>query len=133
MGRRESTLLEENIFGVAKDLTAGAQIGSATRQICDWIPDDEAFHADFREASTPKSSQSRYLLGKIEASLRSAAGVDEVVVANSSIVHVEHIYPQKPSSEWRLDEHDTWVNRIGNLTLLLIRNALGSRSLTVRE
>ncbi|MGN5634979.1 DUF262 domain-containing protein [Streptomyces sp. AC154] len=118
VGRRESTLLEENIFGVAKDLTAGAQIGSATRQICDWIPDDEAFHADFMEASTPKSSQSRYLLRKIEASLRSAAGVDEVVVANSSIVHVEHIYPQKPSSEWRLDEHDTWVNRIGNLTLL---------------
>ncbi|MFE7622228.1 DUF262 domain-containing protein [Streptomyces sp. NPDC057509] len=118
VGRRESTLLEENIFGVAKELFGGAQTDSATHQICEWIPDDETFHADFMEASTPKSSQSRYLLGKIEAHLRNMADVDEVVVSNSPIVHVEHIYPQKPGSEWRLDEHDTWVNRIGNLTLL---------------
>ncbi|MFI6960299.1 DUF262 domain-containing protein [Streptomyces sp. NPDC050255] len=118
VGRRESTLLEEKVFGAAKEVSAGAQIDSITSHICDWIPDDEAFRADFMEASTPKSSQSRYLLGKIEAYLRNTAGVDEVVVANSPIVHVEHIYPQKPGPEWRLDEHEAWVNRIGNLTLL---------------
>ncbi|MFE3900691.1 DUF262 domain-containing protein [Streptomyces sp. NPDC059153] len=118
VGRRESTLLEENIFDAAKSLSGGASIDSTTRRICDWIPDDETFKADFEEASTPKSSQSRYLLGKIEACLRASANVDEVVLATSAIVHVEHIYPQKPADEWRLEDHDAWVNRIGNLTLL---------------
>lgn len=118
VGRRESTLLEEKIFGAAKEMSANARVGFTLRKICDWIPDDEVFYTDFTEASTPKTSQSRYLLAKIEEALRVHAGVDEVVVASSSVVHVEHIYPQKPSLETRLDDHDAWVNRIGNLTLL---------------
>lgn len=33
-------------------------------------------------------------------------------------LHVEHLYPQNPKDNARLDDHDDWVHRIGNLTLL---------------
>lgn len=118
VGRRESTLLEENIFEVSKEISGGAGIESVVRRVRGWIPDDDTFRADFKEAVIPKSSQARYLLTKIESRMREQQGLDELVVASSAKVHVEHIYPQSPEREWRLDDHDSWVNRLGNQTLL---------------
>ncbi|WP_406508465.1 DUF262 domain-containing protein [Streptomyces sp. NBC_00212] len=121
VGRRESTLLEEKLFGLAKAVNGGLPLESASRQIRDWIPDDETFRSDFEKAPVPRSTQARYLLTKIEQHLRISAGVDDVVVANTSTVHVEHIYPQSPAPEYRFSEHGTWINRLGNQTLLLGR------------
>ncbi|MFD4554377.1 DUF262 domain-containing protein [Streptomyces sp. NPDC058469] len=118
IGRRESTLLEENIFEVAKEFSGGAGAESILRRVCGWIPDNETFKVDFEEASIPKPSQARYLLEKVEAKLRNTEGVDELEVASSTKVHVEQIYPQQPNPELRLDEHDSWVHRLGNVTLL---------------
>lgn len=118
VGRRESTLLEENIFGAAKELSRGASLDTVIQKLLGWIPDDETFEADFRDASIPKPSQARYLLAKIEQSLRTQNDVREEVVLGDGKVHVENVYPQKPADQLRIEDHDSWVSRVGNLTLL---------------
>ncbi|MER6088591.1 DUF262 domain-containing protein [Streptomyces bluensis] len=118
VGRRESTLLEENVFGVAKELSRGASLDGVIQKVLGWIPDDDTFEADFRDASIPKSSQARYLLAKVEQYLRIQNDVHEEVVLGDGKVHVENIYPQKPEKELLLEDHDAWVSRMGNLTLL---------------
>jgi len=118
VGRRESTLLEENIFDIAKGLYRGDSIESALQKIVAWIPDDETFKSDFSEASISKQSQARYLLAKIEHFLRAENDVSEEVVLGDGKVYVENIYPHKPEKGSMLDDHDAWVGRLGNLTLL---------------
>ncbi|MFD9439559.1 DUF262 domain-containing protein [Streptomyces sp. NPDC060006] len=118
VGRRESTLLEENVFGAAKELSRGTRLEVVIQKILSWIPDDETFETDFRDASIPKPSQARYLLAKIEQNLRTRNAVYEEVVLGDGKVHVENVYPQKPEKDLRLEDHETWVSRLGNLTLL---------------
>ncbi|MFI8517214.1 DUF262 domain-containing protein [Streptomyces sp. NPDC085481] len=118
VGRRESTLLEEKLFDLAKQVSAGLSTDGVFDQITSWTPDDATFQADFEQAPIPRSTQARYLLSTIEQHLRRTAGVDDVVVAGATAVHVEHIYPQSPEPEFRLDDHTVWVNRLGNQTLL---------------
>ncbi|MFF7589504.1 DUF262 domain-containing protein [Kitasatospora purpeofusca] len=118
IGRRESTLLEETVFGLAKELFGGLGKDSAIRRIAEVTPDDETFIADFEKASLPKASQSRYVLNRIETLMRTESVQDDVVVADSRTVHVEHIYPKNPEPAYRLNDHDAVVNLIGNLTLL---------------
>ncbi|MEU2395582.1 DUF262 domain-containing protein [Streptomyces sp. NPDC007369] len=118
VGRRESTLLEENIFSVAKEISKGVPLDFVMQKIIGWIPDDETFGADFLDASIPKQSQARYLLAKMEQYLRRTNDVHEEVVLGDGKVHVDNIYPQKPEGELRLEDHEDWVSRLGNLTLL---------------
>ncbi|MFF4500190.1 DUF262 domain-containing protein [Streptomyces sp. NPDC001401] len=118
IGNRESTALEENIFGVAKEFSGGAGCSSIMRRVCGWIPDNDTFRAEFEERSLAKGSQARHILEKVEANLRFKAGIDELTVAGPGKVHVENIYPQKPEQEVRLEEHEALVHRLGNLTLL---------------
>lgn len=118
VGRRESTLLEEKLFGLSKQVSVGLGPAATLEQIISWTPDDLTFQTDFAQASIPRSTQARYLLSTIEQHLRRAAGVDDVVVAGTTAVHVEHVYPQSPESKFRLDDHSQWVNRLGNQTLL---------------
>ncbi|MBD0709854.1 MULTISPECIES: DUF262 domain-containing protein [unclassified Streptomyces] len=118
VGRRESTLLEEKLFTLAKKVTSGLTIDAAFEQIAQWTPDDIAFQADFAQAPIPRSTQARYLLTLIEQHLRQSAGVDDVVVASTTAVHIEHIYPKSPEADLQLDDHSTLINRLGNQTLL---------------
>ncbi|MFF1506209.1 DUF262 domain-containing protein [Streptomyces sp. NPDC058326] len=118
VGRRESTLLEEKLFDLAKRVSSNLSISDAFQQIVDWTPDDAAFQSDFEQAPIPRSTQARYLLTTIEQYLRQREGVDDVVVAGASSVHVEHIYPQSPEAVYRLTDHASWMNRLGNQTLL---------------
>ncbi|KEF05578.1 hypothetical protein DF17_18870 [Streptomyces rimosus] len=135
VGRRESTLLEENLFSIAKEMSKGGTIEEAVQKILGWIPDDETFAADFRDAVAPKQSQARYLLAKIEQHLRLEAEVHEEGVLGDGKVYVENIYPQKPAGELRLEDHDTWVSRLGNLTLLAGKKnqTISSRSLPEKK
>lgn len=116
IGRRESTLLEENIFEAAKEFSGGAGLNSILRRVCSWIPDSEM--TDFEKAVIQKTSQARYLLEKIEAALRSEVGVDELELSGPPRVYVDQDYPLHPESELRLEEHEEWTHRLGNLTLL---------------
>ena len=43
----------------------------------------------------------------------------EIGPADSTVLWIEHIYPQSPDETWgRWDNHDDVINRIGNLTLI---------------
>lgn len=55
----------------------------------------------------------RYLLREVEHAKRQTK---EVAVEGTDRVHVEHIYPQTPTSKW--SNHSSVLNRLGNLTLL---------------
>lgn len=63
----------------------------------------------------------RYTLQRIEE--RVAPSVEKKIKANS-LVHIEHIMPQKLSDSWRISLgsevlfHDEYINRYGNLTML---------------
>jgi Protein of unknown function (DUF1524) len=57
----------------------------------------------------------RYLLTAIEHHYR---GTGEVRVEDPDMVHVEHVYPQRPGKGRRWQKHDVLLNRLGNLTLL---------------
>ncbi|MET9464209.1 DUF262 domain-containing protein [Streptomyces sp. NPDC006544] len=133
IGTRESTVLEENIFGVAKEFSGGAGCSSIMRRVCGWIPDNDTFKSAFEEASLPKPSQARYILARIETQMRAEAGIDELFPVTSGRVHVESIYPQQPDPKFRLDEHEAWVHRLGNLTLLSGRRNPGVVNLTYPE
>ncbi|MFE1208774.1 DUF262 domain-containing protein [Streptomyces albidoflavus] len=118
VGTRESTLLEEKLFSLAKELARGDSLEEATRRVAGWIPDDEAFFAAFKEASIPKQAQSRYLLTKLESHMRAGEGIHEEVALHAGKVHVEYIYPAKPELRLKSEDHESWVNRLGNLTLV---------------
>ncbi|MEU4876881.1 DUF262 domain-containing protein [Streptomyces sp. NPDC021608] len=118
VGRRESTLLEENVFSAAKEFSRGTSLDSVLQKVLGWIPDDETFKADFLDASIPKQSQARYLLAKIEQYLRLKNDVHEELAMGDGKVHVDYIYPQKPDEGLLLDDHQDWVSKLGNLTLL---------------
>jgi len=68
----------------------------------------------------PSVTVARTLLSEIELFL---AG-KEKPPGGAKQVHVEHIFPQSPSSHWRSsfgvkrDEEESYVARLGNLTLL---------------
>ncbi|MFJ9088559.1 DUF262 domain-containing protein [Streptomyces sp. NPDC102384] len=134
VGTRESTLLEENIFGLAKDLSNGlASLDDAVKQVVGWIPDDDAFYVAFRDASIPKQAQSRYLLSKLEQSMRVAADISDEFALGGNKVHVENIYPAKPDAGLKLEDHDNWVSRLGNLTLLTGRRDRSNSNLPYPE
>ena len=57
----------------------------------------------------------RYVLRALEALV---AVTGEVTVAGPDHVHIEHIYPQSPKDGERWEDHDQYVTRLGNLTLL---------------
>ncbi|MCW5965555.1 MAG: DUF262 domain-containing protein [Bryobacterales bacterium] len=108
---------ETTVYAAAKRISEGHGYGAAIGDLRSISPDDELFVKNFCALTFSQSEHgtARYLLRGVEASL---AATKELVVAGSSKVHVEHIYPQTPREGMALPNHKQWVNRIGNLTLL---------------
>ena len=103
------------------------------------VPNDEKFVNEFKTWAPANTSKlARYVLCRINGQMTGK----ELVVAGSSDVHVEHIFPQTPSEQAILesaitkDEAEEWSGFIGNLTLLdsginmSIKNAKFSDKLT---
>ena len=115
IGGLSSTEFETLVYGVAKDITAdntGEQIDrliTATRS-------DEEFLFDFSTANIKVQKQTAYILREIEKNLRDDPNAE---VKPPVTVHVEHIYPRSPEQNHLWDDHDDWVHRLGNQTLLL--------------
>ncbi len=80
-------------------------------------PPKEQFEQSFAKLAFSKAEHgiARYMLRALEAHL-SATG--EVTVAGPDRVHIEHIYPQSPKEGERWEDHDRYLTRLGNLTLL---------------
>lgn len=121
IGRKESTELEAHVFRLAKDLSANLTPTAALGRIREFSLSDEDFEAAFAVASLTKPGPRRHILESLENYMRTKSGEDEVAPKPASELHVEHIYPQTPKPGNKLDDHDEWVNRIGNLTLLAKR------------
>jgi hypothetical protein len=117
IGRKESTALETHLFGLAEDIHGGLGVDEALKRVREFSLNDEDFEKAFLTAKLTKSGQRRPILDALEKLIRRQADKDEL--RPDVALHVEHIYPQNPGKSWGiLEDHDEWVNRIGNLTLL---------------
>lgn len=112
--RKENSQIENLMFSFAKK--ARSEINEdIIRELIQFAPNNDQFKEDFVKVSIPRRDSARYILREIEQYLRTT---EELDVAAPERVHVEHIYPQTPQPENRDPNHDTIINRIGNLTLL---------------
>jgi hypothetical protein len=100
--------------------SGGKDVATARKILIDAMPGREEFLAAFRRQFMGQKYIVDYVLRKIEASL----DTEEKATRSTKAVHVEHILPQSPNDDWkavlgaRLPEHEAYVNRWGNLTLL---------------
>jgi len=114
IGGLESSKLETFLFDLARRLRQHRNFAAARDEMRRFAPGDADFQATFRLASVTKASAARYILREIETHRRPRGG--EVQINDLPSVNLEHIYPQNPAARW--PDHDEWVSRIGNLTLM---------------
>lgn len=118
IGTLEMSKLETIAFDVARQLRTDRAFEPSIARLAAFVPDDEQFTTKFRTARLSRSKSARYILRELEHAIRKT---QELVVEGTERVHVEHIYPQTPAADQRWKDHDLWVDRIGNLTLLARR------------
>lgn len=74
---------------------------------------NEAFKNHFSTLETKNKPIIRYILKEIN----NLNSTNETIISDSIDVHIEHILPQT-KGEWVIYDHEDFVNKIGNLTLL---------------
>lgn len=109
----------ENLFArIAFDLSYGKlrDIEEIVKEIRKDIISDEEFNYSFSQFKVKKPAVIRYLLRSINNYFNS----ETRIINDNSKVHIEHILPKKPSSDWDIasDVHEEYLHRLGNLTLL---------------
>lgn len=109
--------LESLSFACAKAISQGASADDALILLRSKSPKDEIFAQSFATLSfsSGEHGAARYLLRLFDEYM---ATTQEVTLAGTDSVHVEHIYPQTPKDAEKWEKHSTFVNRLGNLTLL---------------
>lgn len=114
---RDRAKFETTAFSAAKILADGGGETAALTLLRSLSPTDEDVRQNFATLSfgRPQSSLAQVILRSMEYKLRNT---EELIVNTPDRVHLEHIYPQKPQAADRLVNHDEYVGRIGNLTLL---------------
>lgn len=125
VGQLEGTRLEKRLYETAKSLRANGDADEARKGIRSFGPTEDEFMQSFRTVHLDSQKQARFLLREIEYYKRK---VGEIKVEAPDRVHVEHIYPQTPLPGNKLPDHDDWLNRLGNLTLLAGRLNLQVRN-----
>jgi hypothetical protein len=110
--------LENIAFEIARQLRADKAFESSISKLAAFAPTDDQFTTKFKTARVSRRSSARYVLREIEHAIRKTK---ELAVEESDRVHVEHIYPQSPAAADRWKDHDLWIDRLGNLTLLAKR------------
>lgn len=114
----ENSRLETFLFNAARELREKKDSTDVISKITKWAPSNEQFLERFKTAAVSRIASARYILKELEYALRKT---QELSVETPDRVHVEHIYSKTPKDEDRLDNHETLINRIGNLTLLAKR------------
>jgi uncharacterized protein with ParB-like and HNH nuclease domain len=129
VGNQSPGNLERVSAGIAREIRTGTyaspnHVADALRA----VSPDPAFRSDFSYATFPKSRGkiARYALAKLSNHLARRAkkgGGDLVVSPDARQVNLEHILPQDVPEPWRSnfpkgEDPETYVRRIGNLTLL---------------
>ena len=115
--------LETQFSNQAKLISSGTikTFAVLKKSLKDLIPKDEAFKKAFEFASVSKAPIARYYLSEIEKSFH--ATKEQETSKNTENVNLEHILPENPDlkKDWAgfsEEQHHTFWNRIGNLTLL---------------
>jgi uncharacterized protein with ParB-like and HNH nuclease domain len=115
IGKLESSYLEDFAFFLAKLVRSVGYLEGAANQVYEYAPEDSTFLEAFSKAAITRTATVRYILRELEHRRRQT---EELEVSTPSRVHVEHIYPQTPLPTERWEQHNQFVNRLGNLTLL---------------
>lgn len=101
--------------------TQGGALQEARAELIGAMPDSATFRLAFESMRMGTQYLLRYTLGRIEEHVDPS--VEKKLKANT-LVHIEHVMPQKLSDSWRealgadVEFHDDYLNRYGNLTLL---------------
>lgn len=99
----------------------GAALQEARAVLIGAMPDSATFRLAFESMRMGTQYLLRYTLQRVEEHIDPS--VEKKIKANT-LVHIEHVMPQKLSNSWRealggdLEFHDEYLNRYGNLTLL---------------
>lgn len=132
---RDRSRFETAAFAAAKAISDGGGEEAALLLFRQLSPSDEEVRHSCSSLSFGRSQSSvaQVVLRAIEYRLRAT---DELIIATPDKVHLEHIYPQKPPAAERIEHHEEYVGRIGNLTLLdhrLNQEAQNSNFITKRD
>src|SRR5690554_788278 len=119
---KDSKELERFYHQAAKALaTKGVEGLEEARKILEAAsPSSEEFVLAFRQQSMGR----QYIVNYIFRGIENHLSPEEKTLLNTQQVHIEHIMPQTLSPAWRealgedVDQHELFVNRWGNLTLL---------------
>lgn len=133
IGGQSSTDFESLVYRVAHEIQASS-FSEHSEELEKRMSDDGRFFEDFCKARISVVKRASYLLRCIETHLReeTEGGIGELEVRAPSDVHVEHIYPKKPSfKHW--DDHVEWVHRLGNMTLLGSSRNIRARNFPFRQ
>jgi len=114
----ENSPLEKALYDAARELRNKPDLKKFSETVINVAPTDEAVTTAFKTLALKHNGSRRNLLKRFELELRAT---EELDIANPSRVHVEHVYPQKPRTENKIENHDRVINRLGNLTLLSAR------------
>ena len=114
IGQLEGSKIESLFLRTAASLRQKKTLDEIQIELMKFAPSSEDFVKAFARISVGRTATQRYLLRKFELFHRST---EELVLNTNKKVHVEHIYPQKPADADKWSGHNTWINRLGNLTL----------------
>lgn len=114
---KDRAKFETTVFSAAKAISEGGGDQAAIALLRAVSPSDEEVCHSFATLSFGASQNSiaQVILRALEYKLRQT---EELIIATPERVHLEHIYPQRPAAADRLANHDEYVGRVGNLTLL---------------
>ncbi|SDU24987.1 Uncharacterized conserved protein, contains ParB-like and HNH nuclease domains [Pseudomonas pohangensis] len=119
---KDSKELERFYHNAAKVLASqgAAGLAEARKALEAASPSSEEFVLAFRTQSMGR----QYIVNYIFRGIENFLSPDEKTLLNTQSVHIEHIMPQTLSAEWKevlgedVGQHESYVNRWGNLTLL---------------
>ncbi len=114
IGQMEGSKIESLLFRISAKLRKNSSIEEPMAELSKFSPSDEDFKKSIARAIVNRAATQRYLLRKIELYMR---GTSELILNTSKRVHVEHIYSQKPLDGQKWDNHNSLINRLGNLSL----------------
>lgn len=114
---KDRAKFESTAFAAAKAISEGKGEDAALALLRALSPSDDEVRQSFTTLNFGRgqSGIAQIILRTMEYGLRKT---EELIIATPDKVHLEHIYPQRPSAADRFANHDEYVGRIGNLTLL---------------
>ncbi|MFL5328900.1 MAG: DUF262 domain-containing protein [Gemmataceae bacterium] len=84
------------------------------------IAPDGAFEQEFANATVPRNRLARYYLRALELQYKGDSEPELIPNPSEEQITLEHILPQNPSSDWKIEEEIAvgWFRKLGNLVLL---------------